>query len=119
MDAWEQRIIRWLQNPWFLAVLVSWFLTFSLVQFVKHSPAIAELPEAQRRFWTRAIASVAGTVIAYVMIPGDVFTAGWELLVAATIGFAQPWAYKVGTVVLYRLFPWLETALSAKPEKST
>lgn len=118
MPKWIDDVIALLSNPWVTAVAVAWLLQFSATQFIKYHPRIYALADVPRRVVIRAISTVLGIPIAWTMLPSEPLTAGQEWMVASAVGAAQPWVYKVGSVVLYRMFPWIEKALSAEPEKT-
>lgn len=114
MPKWIHEAIALLSNPWITTVVVAWLLQFSATQLVKVHPRVLALPDRARRVFLRTLSTALGIPIAWGMLPGEPLTTTQEVWVACAVGAAFPWVYKVGTAVLYRLFPWLEAALSAE-----
>lgn len=95
-----------------VALVISWCWT----QVTKGLPIWHRLSDRQLRWAVRLAAFVSGFVPAYLLWPVHDVSAA---VMATAVGIASPVAYTLTVRIATHYWPWLDTAISARPQGNT
>lgn len=113
MMTWLTVAERFLGHPGALrAILAGVVTSWVATQGWKYHPLLIELDADTAKWWTRVLAFAfgAGPVLCLWPEPG---LPRW--IFAAIVGLAAPVIYTIAMRIVYRVWPWLEPHVSARP----